>query len=148
MLRLLLPSAALLLIAVACVPPAPGTAGGADEGADGGPLVSTLSVRTGEGAVQLALQVTNRSEAPVEVRFRSGQSYDFAVRQGGRELWRWSADMGFTQALRTLTLAPGETWEFEERWTPPAGTTGALEAWAALASDSHPLERTAEFRLP
>lgn len=134
-------TAALLL--TACVPAAPAAAPAAE-----GPLVSSLSVRTGDGEVHLLLQVTNAASAPVEVVFPSGQSHDFAVRRGGAELWRWSAGMGFTQAVRTVSVAPGETLEFAERWTPPAGTSGELEAEARLASRSHPLRRTAPFRLP
>ena len=141
--RFPLPAAALLAaLAAACVP-APPSAPAAE-----GPLVASLSVRTGAAAVEMALQVTNASEAPVEVTFPSGQSYDFSVRQRGTELWRWSAGQMFTQAVRTTVLAPGETLEFSERWSPPAGTAGELEAEASLASSSHPLHRTAVFRLP
>lgn len=153
MLRIQLAAAVLLLVAAACATPAPGPEGERSSGgsapAEGeGPLVSSLSVRTGGGGAELLFQVTNASQQPVEVTFNSGQSYDFVVRQGGRELWRWSADMGFTMAIREVTVAPGETLEFAERWTPPAGTTGELEAEAMLTSSTHPLTRTASFRLP
>lgn len=112
-------------------------------------LVSSLSVETAGDTVVLTLQVTNPYEAPVPVAFNSAQTYDFAVRNaGGRELWRWSADRGFGQALQTRTLAAGTTWTFAERWTPPAGTRGELTAVARLASTSHAVERTAVFRLP
>lgn len=133
----------LLLLAAACVPAVPAAEPTAD-----GPLVSSLSVRTGETTVRFLLQVTNASEEPVGLVFPSGQTYDFAVRQGGRELWRWSDGMGFTQAIRNVTVAPGETLEFEEAWTPPAGAAGDMEAVATLTSSSHPLRRTAVFRLP
>jgi hypothetical protein len=141
--RISLLPAALLLLLAGRIPPAPAAAPAAE-----GPLVSSLSVRTGEGAVQILLQVTNASAAPVEVVFPSGQAYDFAVRRGGTELWRWSAGMAFTQAVRTVVVAPDETLEFAGSWTPPAGTTGELELEASLASSSHPLVRTAPFRLP
>lgn len=110
-------------------------------------LVSSLRVETGDTVV-LTLQVTNPSAAPVAFNFSSGQSYDFAIRSGGAEVWRWSGDRGFTQALRTLTLAPGETWTFGERWTPPPGTRGELTAVGRLTSSDRPVERTAVFRLP
>jgi Intracellular proteinase inhibitor len=112
-------------------------------------LVSSLRVETGD-TVRLTLQVTNPSAAPVSFTFPSGQSYDFAVRPagGGAEAWRWSEQMGFTQAVRTVTLAPGETWTFGERWTPPPGTRGEFTAVARLTSSDHPVERTATFRLP
>jgi hypothetical protein len=112
-------------------------------------LVSSLRVETGD-TVRFTLQVTNPSAAPVAFTFPSGQSYDFAVRPAGAgaEVWRWSAQMGFTQAVRTVTLAPGETWSFGERWTPPPGTRGEFAAVARLTSSDHPVERTATFRLP
>jgi hypothetical protein len=134
--------AAALLLAAACVPPPPPAA------YPEGPLVSSLSVQTGGAEVHLVLQVTNASAEPVEVVFPTGQSHDFAVRQRGRELWRWSHGRAFTQAVRMQIVAPGETLEFHEAWTPPAGATGELEAEGTLASSSHPLRRTAAFRLP
>jgi hypothetical protein len=131
-------------LAAACVPLEPAAGVPAAEG----PLVSSLSVRTGETAVHFLLQVTNASESPVEVVLPSGQSYDFAVRQGTRDLWRWSDGMFFTQAVRNVWMAPGETMEFAEEWSPPAGTVGELEAEGLLASTSHPLRNSAVFRLP
>lgn len=112
------------------------------------PLVTSLNVETAGDTVLLALQVTNPYQAPVQVTFVSGQTYDFAVRTGGTELWRWSADRGFTQAVRTLTLEPGATWSFGERWVRPAGVRGELAAVGWLTSSTHPAERTAAFRVP
>ena len=149
------PRTLLLLLAVlapaACTRPlAPPPDGMASTPAPAqAPLVSSLSVETRGDTVVLALQVTNPYAAPVPVTFPTAQTYDFAVRAaGGRELWRWSADRGFGQAVQTRTLAPGATWEFAERWVPPAGTRGELTAVARLASRSHAVERTAVFRLP
>lgn len=112
-------------------------------------LVTSLQVETGDTVV-LTLQVTNPSTAPVAFTFSSGQSYDFVVRPAGAgaEVWRWSADRGFTQAVRTATLGPGETWRFSERWTPPPGLRGQFAAVARLTSSDRPVERTATFTLP
>lgn len=115
-----------------------------------GPLVSTLQVETAPDSVRFVLQVTNASAAPVEVRFNTGQTFDFLVRDDrGAEIWRWSADMGFTQALRSETLAPGETRTLSAAWRPGAGLAGReLTAVGRLTSGSHPLERRLAFRLP
>jgi hypothetical protein len=112
-------------------------------------LVSSLRVETGDTVV-FTLQVTNPSSASVVFTFPSGQSYDFIVRPAGAgaEVWRWSGDRGFTQALQTLTLEPGATWTFGARWTPPAGTRGEFAAIGRLTSSDRPVERTATFRLP
>jgi Intracellular proteinase inhibitor len=111
-------------------------------------LVTSLHVETAGDTVLLRLRVTNPYQAPVRVTFPSGQTYDFAVLAGGRELWRWSADRGFTAAVQELTIEPGATWEFGERWVRPAGVRGELTAVGRLASSTHPVERTAAFRTP
>lgn len=112
-------------------------------------LVTSLQVETGDTVV-MTLQVTNPSSAPVTFTFPSGQSYDFVVRPAGAgaEVWRWSADRGFTQAVRTATLGPGETWRFGERWTPPPGLRGQFAAVARLTSSDRPVESTSVFNLP
>lgn len=111
-------------------------------------LVSSLRVQAGDTVV-LTLQVTNPAASPVVFNFSSGQMYDFAVRTpAGAEVWRWSADRGFTQAVQTRTLGPGETWTFTERWTPPAGLRGELSVTGRVTSSGRPVEHTATFRLP
>ncbi|HZG43818.1 MAG TPA: BsuPI-related putative proteinase inhibitor [Longimicrobium sp.] len=145
---------AILLIALplalaACAPPSAEETGprpGAGDAAS--PLIASLSVQPGADSVRLTLQVTNAGTTPVTLSFSSGQSYDFAVRGGGTTLWTWSADRTFIQALRSETLAAGETRTWSESWTPPRGTSGPLTAVATLTSTSHPVERTTEFRLP
>lgn len=150
--RTLLLLAAGVFVA-ACTPPLPPPSGGAlpppPQSVEPSGLVSSLRVETGD-TVRFTLQVTNPSAAPVAFTFPSGQSYDFVVRSAGpgAEVWRWSADRGFTQAVRTLTLAPGETWTFGERWTPQPGLRGEFTAVARLASSDQRVERTATFRLP
>lgn len=144
------PFALLLCLLAACQPrpmnQAPGDPAGT---AAGGPLVSTLQAEASREGVRLSLQVTNASQATVTLQFNSGQRYDFAVRDGAREVWRWSADMGFTQALGSETLAPGETRTYAERWpADPALAGRTLTAVGRLTSRSHPVERTLEFRAP
>jgi intracellular proteinase inhibitor BsuPI len=112
------------------------------------PLVTTLSVEPAGDSVMLQLAVSNASAGPVELAFPSGQSFDFAVRQGDRLLWQWSETMRFTQSVRSETLAAGETRAFTATWAVPAGTRGPLTARGWLTSSSHPVERTAAFRLP
>ena len=145
-IRTLLALAALAL--AACAPPPAEAPPAPASDADPAGLIASLTVEPGPDSVRMVLQVTNAGTAPVELAFSSGQTYDFAVQGGGREIWRWSADRGFTQALRTETLAAGETRAWAESWTPPRGTTGTLTATATLTSSSHPVERTTQFRLP
>ncbi|MFL5538719.1 MAG: BsuPI-related putative proteinase inhibitor [Longimicrobiaceae bacterium] len=152
-MRSALAFAALTLLA-ACTPPpasAPASAAGSEGGgaAAGDPLATTLSVEPTADSVRFLLQVTNATQGPLTLEFRSGQSFDFSVSDGGRTLWSWSADMMFTQALRSETLAAGETRSFDAAWRPPAELRGrTLTATGRLTSSNHPVMRTQAFRLP
>jgi len=145
--------AALALLA-ACVPAQPAApaspAGSEGGGASAGePLVTTLSVEPTADSVRFLLQVTNATQAPLTLEFRSGQSYDFVVSDGGQTVWSWASDMMFTQALRSVTLASGETKSYAETWRPAASLRGkTLSVTARLTSSSHPAARTQAFRLP
>lgn len=110
-------------------------------------LASSLDVSVHD-AVTLSLHVTNASDSSVELRFPSGQIYDFAVLDSaGHEVWRWSADRMFTQALQTKSLDASQTMTLEERWD-AGGRTGRFTAVARLASSNFPLEQHVEFTLP
>lgn len=108
----------LLAMAIVVAGCASGNRGGEPEE---GALVPSLEVSTGGSSVDLVLQVTNPSEEPVELNFASGQIYDFVVLEGEREIWRWSEDQMFTQALRRERLGPGESRRFEAQWRPRPG---------------------------
>ncbi len=110
-------------------------------------LASSLDVTVGAEVV-LALHATNTSDQPLEVRFASGQTHDFAVLDAeGREVWRWGAERMFTQALQTRTIAAGQTVTYEERWV-PGGATGRFLAVGQLSSTNVPLEQRVEFTYP
>lgn len=113
-----------------------------------GPLLPTLQVTTGSGVVRFALQVTNVSESPVELNFRTGQSAEFVVRRGGEEIWRWSDDQMFTQALRREVLGPGESRTYEAEWRPSPGQIGQLSAVGTLTATDHQVEQAVQFELP
>lgn len=151
-MRPLLAVAAMALIAAACRPPvaaAPAPQPAGDAAGNAGPLVTTLQTDAAADSVRFTLQVTNTSAQPVTLQFSSGQSYDFTVRDGSTEVWRWSGEMMFTQALRSETLAPGQTRGWSETWRPAASLRGrTLTATARLVSTSHPVERAQTFRLP
>ena len=95
-------------------------------------LDATLDVSMGRRGVEFALTVSNASTEPVELAFRSGFVADFAVFEDDEEVWRWSDDRVFTQAIATETLTPGEsftqtgTWEDHE--------PGRYEVEATLAT--------------
>jgi hypothetical protein len=111
-------------------------------------LAASLHTESFADSVRFHLRVTNASEAPVELTFPTGQSFDFVVLQNGREVWRWSGDRMFTQAIREERLAPGETRSFSAEWQPPASLRGELEVRAVLTALEHRLEQRSHFRIP
>jgi hypothetical protein len=75
----------------------------------------------GDG-VEFTFTVENASTEPVDLAFQSGKVADVAVYEDGAEVWRWSEGRLFTQALETMTLAPGESFAREMTWeNPPPG---------------------------
>lgn len=112
------------------------------------PLVASVQVEPQGDSVHFVLQVTNASEQPVALEFTSGQSYDFVVHRGERELWRWSEGQFFTQALRSETLPPGETLRYQASWAPLPDTAGELTVTGRLVAQPHGVAQSARFRLP
>lgn len=112
------------------------------------PLVSTLQVESSADSLRFLLQVTNAAGEALQLTFPTGQSFDFVVLQNDRELWRWSSDQMFTQAIRTERLAPGETRTFEASWQRPPGARGAITVRGFLTAQEHRGEQQAEVQLP
>jgi hypothetical protein len=113
----------------------------------GSPLASSVEVEVRGDTVRVGLHVTNPTDRPVALEFTSGQRYDFAIRSAaGADLWRWSADKSFMQALGTETLAPGASLRYTESWT-SGGQRGAFVAIAELTSTSHPIQESAQFEI-
>lgn len=128
-----------VVAAVACAAPAPGTDTPAS--GDSPPAVSTpsesvmmddlrvsASVETapvGAGTpITFGITVSNEGAAPVTIDFSDGQRFDFEVFDGGRSVWRWSADMAFIQMIGQETVRPGAplSWTADVPDGLPAGT--------------------------
>lgn len=111
-------------------------------------LLPSVQATAGDGRVEFTFQVTNTTAEPIELQFTSGQSHDFRVLEGEREVWRWSSDQMFTQALRSEVLPPGETLTYSAAWHPEEGRRGELTVIGTLTSSTHPLDQSARFRVP
>jgi hypothetical protein len=104
--------------------------------------------------VQLHFTVTNQGTAAAVFNFRNGQRYDFAVRQNGQEIWRWSTRKAFASMPTTTTLNPGETMSFREAWNGvnnrnqpvPAGTY-TMAGWLTAVGQEALTESTAEIEI-
>jgi len=66
--------------------------------------------------VRLSLLKVNITSSPITLHYRTGQRFDFAAFQEGREVWRWSATQIFPQVTGRVTLQPGETQNFHVTW--------------------------------
>jgi hypothetical protein len=111
-------------------------------------LVASMDIRVAGDTVQFGLHVTNTSADPVVAEFTSGQRYDFVVRTAaGEVVWRWSDEMGFTQALGTETVESGGWLQYRESWA-AGGRSGRYIAEARLVSSNRPIELRMEFELP
>ncbi len=157
-----LPVVTTVLLLVACSPA--GRSAGAADGEGAGRdsamagnedatgarrgLASSLEVAVRPDSMLLALHVTNASEDTVRLEFRSGQRYDFVVKDGsGREVWRWSEGRMFTQALGREVLEPGATLTYTAGWRPPA-TGGRFTAVGRVTTANAAVEQTRDFEVP
>jgi hypothetical protein len=108
-------------------------------------LASSVEVEVGERDVSLVLHVTNPTDQPVTLEFSSSQRYDFAVQNAdGAEVWRWSSDRMFAQALGTETIPPGGTVDYRAVWA-SGSSTGVFTAIAQLTALNQPIEQRATF---
>lgn len=140
----------LATLLLACAPSAaPPPAEGARQERNGSPqespLLASVQASTAGDSVDFLLQVTNTSTEPVRLEFTSGQSFDFVVTRDGAEVWRWSADRMFTQALRSEMLAAGATRSFNASWMPPPGARGEYTVTGALTVSNHEVEQSTRF---
>jgi hypothetical protein len=110
-------------------------------------LVPTLAVVVAGDSVRFTFRVANAGAAAVDLTFGSGQRFDIVVSDGaGSEVWRWSEDRMFTQAVSEERVEAGSALEYEARWD-PSGREGVYRAVARLVSSDQPLELDTEFEL-
>lgn len=95
------------------------------------------SVNEPSAAALVRLTLRNDTGTPFPMYFRDGQIFDVAIRDAaGQEVYRWSSDRGFTQALHT------ELIEAERQWVvfvPVPAQPGdyTLEAWLTATNATY-----------
>ena len=108
-------------------------------------LDSRLNVSIARNDVQLALDVRNVGGKYAELKFPTGQSYDFVVVDSlGKEVWRWSQRRMFTQGMQNRQLGAGESMELAETWKRGV-RPGRYTAIATLRSSNFPVEQRVDF---
>jgi len=86
---------------------------------------SAVSAPVSSGqTVWWAMDVTNTTQAALDLTFADGQRGDVVLAQGGTAVYTWSAGQAFDQSVKTVTLAAGETFPvvLSGTLTAPAGT--------------------------
>jgi len=117
------------LLLVACGGASSDFTPGADPGVQGGvPVLESAFVihdslnqdskRFSQGEeIEFILSVKNNSSQEGVLAFNSGQQFDFYVEDANNfEVWRWSANQLFTQALTEIKIPAGETVTFKQKW--------------------------------
>jgi hypothetical protein len=75
----------------------------------------TPSAELKDGVIHMKLTITNNSALKVVINHSSGQKFDFALLDTGRNsLYRWSADKSFMAALTETVIEPGKSIEFSD----------------------------------
>lgn len=105
-------------------------------------LQSSLTADSDDDSVEFNYVVENDGDSPVDLTFMSGKEFDIAVEGDGEEIWCWSDGRMFTQAIKELTLDPGEELSFTATWE-DAGS-GSYEATGTLAAQSETAEATTQ----
>ncbi|MGH2686455.1 MAG: BsuPI-related putative proteinase inhibitor [Actinomycetota bacterium] len=101
--------------------------------------ISHGALRAG-AAVTWVLTVTNGGEGEVELVFASGQDGDVILARDGEEVYRWSGEMVFTQALRCQALPPGATATYELPQPVLVVDPGDYQLRASLAAEPKPFD--------
>lgn len=146
--RITVPLVAAAVLIFACGPRTPNPVAGVrpKAGLEKG-VTSHVMVDTAQGTVRFAIEVTNDSRKRVELAFPDGQTHDFTVLDAqGREVWKWSKDRMFTQAMQNRLLDAHDSVIYAERWTPD--TRGRFTLVAQLHSENFPVQQRVEFALP
>lgn len=111
-------------------------------------LLPSVQAAAQGDSVEFLLQVTNTTGSAVDVVYPTGQSFDFVVSDsGGREVWRWSADRMFTQAVRAEELAPGETITHSAVWWAADQPRGEYSVLGTLTVADRAVQQRTEFTL-
>lgn len=93
--------------------------------------------------VQFTFTVTNEGDDSIELSFSDALEADFAVRDDGEEVWRFSDGRMFAQVLGSETIDPGETATYEAVWDGPE--SGTYTAVATLEARDRDCEAEVEF---
>ncbi|NUB91284.1 hypothetical protein HTZ84_11740 [Haloterrigena sp. SYSU A558-1] len=114
-----------------------------------GTLEADVSTADGESrpeSVAFAFTVTNAGAEPVELQFSDMCKAEFVVRDGDREVWRFTEGRMFAQMLSREALPPGASSTYEGEWERPR--PGAYTASAELRAQEASCEAHTSLTVP
>jgi hypothetical protein len=91
----------------------------------------TLNQRTyaTRALIQPRMTIENWTGEPLKLRFNSGQSFDFAIRnEAGETVYTWSSNKLFIAQVRDITVTGEQNWTASEELTLKPGEY-VVEAW-------------------
>lgn len=98
--------------------------------------------------MQIFLQLSNRSDQARTLSFRTGQRYDLVILDAaGGEVWRWSDDRSFIQALAEETLEAGQEGPAWEETLSAPTTPGEYRLRATVPSEGTDLRAELPFEV-
>ena len=108
--------------------------------------VSTADGESGPESVAFAFTVTNTGSEPVQLQFSDMCKAEFVVRDGDREVWRFTEGRMFAQMLSREELAPEESSIYEAEWEQPR--PGDYTATAELRAQETSCEAQTSISVP
>lgn len=88
-------------------------------------LEITGDVTVASDAAVFDLKAKNVSQEQLSLTFHSGQEFEVVVMDGqGEEVYRYSAGKMFTEAIKTISLDPGKTLAWQDKWVFPEEVQG------------------------
>ncbi len=78
---------------------------------------TTLEAKQEGDRMKFSFSVRNTSGKDLQISYSSGQKYDIYVyNEANEEIYRWSVNKAFTQALIVSSLKKADTLSFTEVW--------------------------------
>lgn len=107
-------------------------------------IIRPAHVQPGK-SVRLTLRLTNLSGTETRLTFPTSQQYDFWVMRGGSEVWRWSDERVFSQAVERRTIGAQQTINLSEPWV--ADDPGAYVVHGELKAEGFGDDLTGDLQV-
>ncbi|OEH91652.1 BsuPI-related putative proteinase inhibitor [Bacillus solimangrovi] len=94
---------------------------------------TSVDIHQSGDAILFDLALANNSEEEAIATFSTSQQYEIVVtNEENEEVYRYSEDKDFTQALKEVSIAPDEVKSWNEQWTPESLESGTYEATVTI----------------